>query len=419
MLRKSRLLFASVDALPQVGGVSLTGHHLANACVDAGAEVDFLVPSGDGHPPDFPARYAVLSDDGANPAACHGAEWATVELPRLISRIQRLHAKRQYHRMIAVHPAYYGQAFHRISEAAGPPSSIMFHGFELRSQLMLRSHMQSVMWRLAGLKPTFRSEMLAALKGADQILVNSRYTGRLVRRGSGRDDLQVIGCGMPLETFRDMRAREFEQHAACRHAARRRLGLNPKDRIVGTLSRLVPQKNVELLIQSLARLPDIKAVIAGTGADEPRLKQKAATLGVADRIIWPGFVSETQKWEWLRAIDAFCLLSRPGRSGEVEGFGIVLLEAATVGTPVIASNCGGMPDVVAHRRTGLLVDHSSVSQLCGAIEMLTRENGPGPDYVAAAQMEIERRFNWCRIAEGLLRQWTNQGALCDNLRIQV
>jgi phosphatidylinositol alpha-1,6-mannosyltransferase len=109
----------------------------------------------------------------------------------------------------------------------------------------------------------------------------------------------------------------------------------------------------------------------GNGEDVGRLQALATQMGVA--VTWFSSSSDEEKWLWLAAADVFVL---PGRDegGDIEGFGIVYLEAAAAGIPSIAGNSGGAPEAVLHEKTGLVVDGTSVADITLALRRLLEES---------------------------------------------
>ena len=128
-----------------------------------------------------------------------------------------------------------------------------------------------------------------------------------------------------------------------RQVARDRLGLPQDAFVVGNVGRLHPDKDQATLLRAFARarsaLPaHALLVILGKGRLEQQLKALAATLGIAEQVRFPGQVPDA--WQAFSAFDVFAL------SSDHEPFGMVLLEAMVAGVPVIASDCGGAPEVV-------------------------------------------------------------------------
>jgi glycosyltransferase involved in cell wall biosynthesis len=138
--------------------------------------------------------------------------------------------------------------------------------------------------------------------------------------------------------------------------------------VIGTACRLVPIKGVSVLLEAFARLsaefPRARLEVAGTGPEEVRLRDAAAARGVAERVRFLGWVRD------LPAVSAawqvFVLPSLE------EAFGIAAVEAMHLGLPVVATHAGGLPEVVEHGVTGLLVPPGDPSALAAAIGELLR-----------------------------------------------
>ncbi|TQE98272.1 MAG: glycosyltransferase family 4 protein [Spiribacter salinus] len=135
-----------------------------------------------------------------------------------------------------------------------------------------------------------------------------------------------------------------------------RYGLHDRT-ILLTLGRLSADEQykghdevLDLLPELSLEVPDIAYLICGDGDDRPRLQAKAECLGIADRVVFAGYVPEEDKPEYLRLADAFVM---PGRG---EGFGIVYLEALACGIPVVASAADASQEAVLHGRMGQVVD---------------------------------------------------------------
>ncbi|WP_326612537.1 glycosyltransferase family 4 protein [Streptomyces scopuliridis] len=143
------------------------------------------------------------------------------------------------------------------------------------------------------------------------------------------------------------------------HAIRERLGLADRP-VVVCVSRLVPRKGQDTLILALpailARVPDTVLLIVGGGPYEGTLRKLAADTGVADSVRFTGAVPWSELPAHFGAGDVFAMPCRTRRGGlDVEGLGIVYLEASATGLPVIAGDSGGAPDAVLEGETGWVV----------------------------------------------------------------
>lgn len=130
----------------------------------------------------------------------------------------------------------------------------------------------------------------------------------------------------------------------------------PRKYKIGTIARLVPQKNIPLLLGAIQLLEtkdssEFHLVIAGDGPLEEQLHSLSIKLGIAKRVTWKGKISDVE--EFYRDIDLFVL------SSNYEGFGLVLLEAMSYGVPVVARRISAIPEVLGTNHPGLIESSSS------------------------------------------------------------
>ncbi|MGB3541484.1 glycosyltransferase family 4 protein [Rubrivirga sp.] len=150
-------------------------------------------------------------------------------------------------------------------------------------------------------------------------------------------------------------------------ALRRKYGLAGRAVVLtlGRLAGLERRKGFDVVLEALPeiarRVPNVVYVIAGDGPDRARLEAKAARLGVADRVVFTGYVDEADKPGMYRVADAFAMPSRG------EGFGIVLLEAMASGVPVVASMADGSREAVLDGRLGPTVDPEDLDAVADAV----------------------------------------------------
>jgi phosphatidylinositol alpha-1,6-mannosyltransferase len=164
-------------------------------------------------------------------------------------------------------------------------------------------------------------------------------------------------------------------HLLARH------GLHGK-RILLTVGRLAPderRKGHDAVIGALAALagpsPDLVYLIAGTGDDRMRLAALARERGIADRVVFAGMITPDELADYYRLADVFVMPSTQ------EGFGIVFLEAAAAGVPLIGGNRDGSLDALADGAVGLAIDPADPQALVHAIEDALAGRGPDPGEV--------------------------------------
>ena len=201
--------------------------------------------------------------------------------------------------------------------------------------------------------PGVRSALGQVLGGAHLVVSAGRYPAAEALRAVPGLSVPVVEIppGVDTATIVPLRAAE-------RRAARARLGLPASGPLVSSVSRLVPRKGMDVLIEAAGRLapsyPDLVVAIAGEGREIGRLRRAAADSPVGIRIL--GRISTAERADLLGCADVFVMACRTRWAGlEQEGFGIVFLEAAAAGVPQIAGDSGGASEAVAEGVTGLVV----------------------------------------------------------------
>jgi len=198
---------------------------------------------------------------------------------------------------------------------------------------------------------------------------------------AGAEKFATIHSGIDLAHVRSVRVDPTVK--------RKELGLPPEGPIVGTVGRLVPIKGQEWLLKAaprvLTELPQACFVIIGDGPMLGELKRLTSKLGIGLRVVFWGAREDVP--ECLAALDLFVLPSLN------EGMGRVLLEAMAVGCPVVATRVGGIPDIVAHGTTGLLVPPQDDRALAEAILTLLRDRSRRAAYGEAARRHVNGRFD--------------------------
>ena len=134
--------------------------------------------------------------------------------------------------------------------------------------------------------------------------------------------------------------------------------------------------------------PSISLTLAGEGRMTSQLKKMAADLGIADKVEFTGFIDNNKIPETLAAHDIFVMPSLQ------EGFGVASLEASAAGLPTIATNVGGIPEVVVDGKTGLLVPPVDVKALADAVLRLSEDAGLRHDLGRNARAFVEERYDW-------------------------
>jgi len=135
---------------------------------------------------------------------------------------------------------------------------------------------------------------------------------------------------------------------------------------LGFLGRLSKEKGVDFLLGTVQNLPKTRVRIAGTGPEEDALKKLAAKLEISDRCEFAGFTDNKQKF--LSTIDVLVVPST-----KAESFGLVITEAMAAGIPVVASRIGAIPEIIEHKKTGLLYESGNHAELLQKIKLLEND----------------------------------------------
>lgn len=170
----------------------------------------------------------------------------------------------------------------------------------------------------------------------------------------------------------------------------------PGDQIVFTISRLVYEKGVHLLVEAapriLAECPRARIIIAGQGPEAENLQRRAEHLGVTGRVNFIGFISDTERNRLFKVADCAVFASL------YEPFGIVALEAMALGCPLVVSDVGGFSEMVKHAETGVKIYPDNVDSTAWGITHTLNHPNWARKHAAQARHAVEDRFNWPRIA---------------------
>jgi len=224
-----------------------------------------------------------------------------------------------------------------LGPSLGRPYALVLHGAEVTVPARI---------------PAVRRALAAAVRGATLVVAAGNYPAEQARRVAGRPvaDLVVVPPGVDGDRFRPLPPDD-------RRHWRRRLGADGPGPLVVSVSRLVPRKGMDVLIEAVARLaldrPGLRLVIGGGGRDRARLERLANRTGAP--VSFLGAVAEEDLPAVYGAADLFAMVCRDRWGGLDEGFGIVFLEAAACAVAQVAGASGGVPDAVADGTTGLLV----------------------------------------------------------------
>lgn len=255
-------------------------------------------------------------------------------------------------------------------------------------RILASTHGHEVGWSML---PGARSVLREVGERSDVVTYVSRYARARTAAAFGpRASMEYLAPAVDTRAF-----------APDRRAGRRireRLGLGRRP-VVLLLSRLVPRKGADRLIAAMPRIrewyPDAVLVLAGSGRDEARLRGLAEHT---DGVLFAGAVPDAELADWHNMADVFAMPCRTRGFGlDVEGFGLVFLEAAACGVPVIAGGSGGAPESIQDGVTGYRVSGKDTRVVAEAV---VRALGR-PELGSAGRARVSRDWSWARRAERL------------------
>ena len=269
----------------------------------------------------------------------HYGGWISAGVRQLI---RRLHAETPFD-LIDGHYIYPdGTAAIRLGAELGVPVVLSARGTDL-----------NLYPDLPGIGPLIRANLAAA---DHLICVCAGLRHAASRLGAAEADLTVIGNGVDTGRF----------HRGDQATSRQALGLPRQGTIILAVGHLTERKGFHLLIEALAGLqnqrPLPSLVLVGDGVEGPALRRLAQTLGVGDRVLFPGAIRNEALPGWYQAADLFALASSR------EGWPNVLCEAQACGLPVVATDVWGIPEIIRNDSLGVLVADRTTSALQTGLE---------------------------------------------------
>ena len=238
--------------------------------------------------------------------------------------------------------------------------------------------------------PGARQLLRRIARGADVLTYLGEYQRtRLDRALHGLTDLERLAPGVDVDAFHP---------GVDGSAVRERHGLTGRPVIV-CVSRLVPRKGQDMLIRALPairrRVPDAALLLVSGGPYRPKLERLARETGVEADVVFTGSVPWAELPEHYAAGDVYAMPCRTRAAGlDVEGLGIVYLEASATGLPVLGGDSGGAPDAVREGETGYVVGGRDVPAIADRLVDLLTDQVRAKAMGAAGRAWVEREWRW-------------------------
>lgn len=252
------------------------------------------------------------------------------------------------------------------------PFVFSFHGSDI-------AHLQEAL-------PAIKGQWRALLLRADRIVVCSADLGRRVEKAMGEDlPLQVVYNGIDAASFTAPPVAEITAQLIA-------------GRVILTVGKFIPLKGQDILIRAFAQLaqdqPDLQLMLVGAkGNALAALQQLCMQEGIHGRVHFFVDVPHQQVAGFFHQAHIFCLPSRQ------EAFGLVLLEAGAFALPVIASNVGGISELIEDQVSGMLVPAEDVAALATCLRMLLDTPLLGQQMGSRLHRQVTAQFTWTRTLE--------------------
>lgn len=242
---------------------------------------------------------------------------------------------------------------------------------------------------VSGLNPLFLAMARFAFRQAAALTTNSEdLLEAAIALGAARDKFHLIIYGVDPQAIAPDRSQ--------RRALRARLGLAEDAPVVLAVGRLSPKKGFDVLVKAAPLLrPHAHVVIVGDGDQRAELEALVAALGVAQRVHFTGNVPRHELVHYYNMADIFAM---PSVRLPVDGLNVSVVEAMSCALPIVASDVGGNPLVVADGDNGLLVGEGQVEQLADALNRLIDAPALGATMGERSRQRVLAEFSWRHIA---------------------
>jgi phosphatidylinositol alpha-1,6-mannosyltransferase len=225
-------------------------------------------------------------------------------------------------------------------------------------------------------------------RSANAIIANGEFAvENLLRIGIKREKIHKITPGLDVSSF-------YPEAPDAELRQRYRID---GELVVMTVARLVTRKGHSRVIRALAKLspdvPSFKYIIVGRGPLDTELRALTAELNLQDRIVFAGFVADDQLNHYYNLAD-IVVMPNTGEDGDVEGFGMVFLEANAAGKPVIGGRSGGTAEAILDKETGFLVDPSDDQELRSALYSMLTDSELRRRMGLAGLQRAQTEFSW-------------------------
>jgi len=371
-----KALLITIDFPPRVGGVA---NYLSNICSNVPSDKIVVLVSKEKKSDEFDKKqsYKIYRHKllfKYLPLKWLRAFWPVLKIVRK-EKIEIIHTS---------HVLPIGYVAYLFKKAFKIPYIVYTHGLDI---LHPQSNDRKKHW------------LKKILQNAEQVIANSSFTANEVNKlGIQQEKIKIINPCLDLSEYQEPTEEDIKK-------LKSKYNLENK-KVLLTIGRLVERKGIDMVIKSLPevlkQIPNLVYVIAGNGSDKKRLEGLIKECNLENKVIFVGKIELEKLNLYYSLADIFIMASRQLANGDVEGFGIVYLEANLYGKPVIAGRSGGVPDAVEDGVNGLLVNPESVEEISKAIIKLFQDQELYNSLAEQGRTRVNGKFI-CRDFGGLLK----------------
>jgi len=223
------------------------------------------------------------------------------------------------------------------------------------------------------------------IEQADSVVCNSSFNKNQILKYCAPKYCSVISPGVDCSVFIPKKNKDC-------------VGIKNNSHIIFSVGRLIEWKGFDYLLQAITtlknRFRNFKLYLAGDGPEKHKLAKIAKEHNLEQNVSFLGNVPNNEIVSYFQCADVFVLPSIIDQEGNTEGLGVVLLEAMACGVPCIASNVGGIPDIVHNDYNGFLVEPKDVNAIAEKLELLLTDAGKRKEMGEQARLFVEKEYDW-------------------------
>lgn len=227
------------------------------------------------------------------------------------------------------------------------------------------------------------NEMLPIkIQDAKFIATISNFNKKLLSKDIASQDIDkinIVHCGIDVEKFNFAEPKPYET-------------MN-----IISVGRFVEKKGFTYLLDACYQLLEkgikLNCTFVGNGPLWEEIDERVKALKLENHVQLPGAMPQKKLQEKFRRSDLFVLPAVKASNGDLDGIPVVLMEAMALGIPVISTSVSGIPELINHKESGLLVKEKDVAELAEAIQIFTKFSDTNIQYAKAARQKIEQEFN--------------------------